>query len=342
MNKVIEELLRVCGGDVHGGHVSWDRVLLLNNLGGVPSEHEEGDILSNRGFNLLVLDPSYAPSYFCKCRPAGTRAGVATPAARLSSVPALRKIVPPTWMVYLGPIEAEVSRYLQGHLFEATARRMTTSQLRQELGHILDAAACIVNNAGRAMPEFAGDGSPLATREMIADSVNELVNARCLPPAAASIPESLAVTEPLRRTFQHGDLWPRNVLQCPDGWRILDYESCGRVAVPLYDVCHLLRTTWDVRASASPNRSTWIDALGSSDPDAAVFRDVARHEIERVGLTPEQAGTAFVHYIMDVPARMHRRGMPDVDLAPYVREARRLSERLALGERPERLLLGAP
>ena len=40
---------------------------------------------------------------------------------------------------------------------------------------------------------------------------------------------------------QHGDFWPRNVLKPASGWRVLDFESCGEEATPLYDVFHFIR-----------------------------------------------------------------------------------------------------
>src|SRR5881397_3247923 len=45
-----------------------------------------------------------------------------------------------------------------------------------------------------------------------------------------------------QRSPQHGDLWPSNVVHSGGSWWLLDFEVFGEVQVPLYDVCHFVRT----------------------------------------------------------------------------------------------------
>lgn len=340
MNAAVVHLLAACGVPNPRAATKWQNMLLVHNIGGVPGDHLEGDVISNRGFNLVVLDDDGDPTHFCKCRPAqvGWRGGTSL-AARLSRAPELASIIPQTWSVHSDAMDAEVSQYIRGELLALRIQSMDTTELRAALSDILGAAAMLSRHAARLEPQLL-DGDP--ERELLdaaAWAIDTLVDAGLAPELARGLEATLAHAGTVPRALQHGDLWPRNVL-CVDGhWWILDFELYGRVQIPMYDALHLVRTSWDARPASRNGRRAWLDDLRGNGAESRVYRETLIDAARAAALTPVQAGGALVYYIADIAARLHRRRIMARDVAPYLVEARRLGEWITSGWRPEDLFL---
>lgn len=317
---------------------AWRRVLVVNNLGAVPGDQTCGDIVANRGFNFVVLDEHGRPAFFCKCRPrSAAYEGPSSLAARLSRVPELADIVPRTWSVHTDIMDMEVSRYLRGDLLERRVAAMGTPALGAAFTDILAAAATISSHAARLEPCLL-DGAPDVALIDAAEWILEaLVDAGVESPRISTLARALTVAGRIPRALQHGDLWPRNALLAAGHWHILDFEQYGRVQIPLYDVLHLVMTSWHARRGPRRGRSTWLGDLTRANAESDVYRAALRRSGQQAALTPLQAGGALVYYFADIAARMCRRGVSASYTAPYLLEVRRLAEWIDDGGEPGNL-----
>src|SRR4051812_10959768 len=100
MNSGFAALLEQAGFDTTERDF-WRRIVMVHNAGTLPAERpDEGDVISTRGFNALVLDHQGALTHFCKCRPPTTDWIRQTElCTRMSSVPALQHMLPQAWAV---------------------------------------------------------------------------------------------------------------------------------------------------------------------------------------------------------------------------------------------------
>lgn len=338
MSSAIRTVLAACELP-EDDDVAWDRLIMVNNIGDIPCDRAAADVLATRGFNVLVLDEHGAAKYFCKCRPA--RAGWSahsTLAHRLSRVPDLATVLPRTWAVHTDALDAEVSRYIAGEVFEALVRSMRSADLAGALRAILSSADAVSLHAARIAPELLGTPRDVDLHAVEPWIIEQIVAAGIHPNAAAVLADVMDAAGRVTRTLQHGDLWPRNVIRADGGWRILDLESYGTVEVPLYDALHLVRTSWDGRRRHGGGIA-WVDAMRDRSPDSAMFRSIVRREIERAALTPAQVGGVLTYYVLDIAARMHRREMPAAYLEPWLREVRQLASWVESGHAAESVLL---
>ncbi len=340
MNAAVADLLAACGVSNARDTVPWRRVLLVNNVGGVPGEDARGDVVASRGFNLIVLDEGGAPTLFCKCRPAsaGWNRGSAL-VAQMSGIPELATVVAPTWSVHSDMIDAEVSRYLRGELLERRIRSMTAVQLGVALDGILAAAARLATHAARVEPQLAGGLAGISLSDEASWIMPAVVDAGLASADAGRLEAALACAGTLPRCLQHGDLWPRNALEADGHWHLLDFEMYGRVQVPLYDAFHLVRTSWDARAGRNGAHRAWLDGMRSNGADNDVFRATIGRAARKAGLSAAQVGGALVYYVVHFAASLYRRGILARDVEPYMFEVSRLAEWIADGRRPDELLL---
>jgi hypothetical protein len=124
-------------------------------------------------------------------------------------------------------------------------------------------------------------------------------------------------------------------------WLLLDFEFFARVQVPLYDAFHLVRTAWDARDLRRPAVPSWIDELTSGSVEANAYRQILTTAATALGISPTQAGGAFVYYIVDIAARLNRRKLSPDHVAPFLAEAHRLARWIASGRRPDEPFLFA-
>jgi hypothetical protein len=340
MNSAVVHLLAECGVPNPHEATKWQNMLLVHNIGGVPGDTLEGDFISNRGFNLVVLDDGGDPTHFCKCRPSQVGWGGGTSlAARLSRSPELASIIPQTWSVHSDAMDAEVSQYIRGELLALRIRSMDLVELRAALSDILSAASTLSRHAAILEAQLL-DGDP--TCDLLAAAkwaLDALLAAGISPELVRGLEAALAHAGTVPRMLQHGDLWPRNVLRCDDHWWILDFELYGRVQIPMYDALHLVRTTWDARPASRESRRAWLDYLMGNGAESRVYRETAVHAARAAALTPAQAGGTLVYYVVDIAARLYLRRILARDVAPYLLEVNRLGEWLLSGWRPENLFL---
>jgi len=146
----------------------------------------------------------------------------------------------------------------------------------------------------------------------------------------------------LPRLLQHGDLWPANILGHGGAWRLLDFESFGRVQVPLYDVHHFVRTCGSLRRPRSEATGGWLDRLASRDREAALCRETIRREAGELGLNAAQALGVLLYYLVDITAQFRLRGVPRSFWGPLALEVQRAADTLNASARVEEVLLGWP
>src|SRR5439155_45094 len=138
----------------------------------------------------------------------------------------------------------------------------------------------------------------------------------------------LSGVAPLPRLLQHGDLWPANILWHQGSWRLLDFESFGRVQVPLYDVHHFVRTCGSLRRPRSEATGGWLDRLASRDREAALCRETIRREAGELGLNAAQALGVLLYYLVDITAQFRLRGVPRSFWGPLALEVQRAADTL--------------
>ena len=327
MSTALIDLLASAGAPSPRGGIAWDRVLLVNNVGAIPGDQLAGDFEENRGFNLVILDDDGAPVLFCKCRPTSAELRDRMSfTARLSRVPDLADVVPPTWSAHTETFDAEVSRYIRGDLLEREIASMSGEDLGLALGDIIDAAAMVSRHAARVEPALLQGPSDVDLARAAPWLGNALLDAGLGARAWRTLESALARAGRVPRALQHGDLWPRNVLSSQGRWHIIDYEQYGSVQVPLYDALHLVRTSWDARPKQRDHGGAWLDELTGNGGEGAVYRSTLRRAAACAGLTPGQAAGALVYYVADVLGRMQRRRPLPPYATPFLLEARRLAE----------------
>ena len=103
---------------------------------------------------------------------------------------------------------------------------------------------------------------------------------------------------------QHGDFWPRNVLEAAGGWRVLDFETCGEVVMPLYDVFHMIRGCGE---AASGGKGNWIELWAAAGAAARPLSETVQRLSRGLDATAIEA--ALVAYLVEFAARLHRRGI---------------------------------
>ncbi len=336
MTAPIIDLLSRCGVSLPSDDTAWQRLVVLNNVGLLPGDGGDTELLENRGFNMLVVDEAGVATHFCKWRANPAESSINdSVVARHSRTPALRAVVPETWVVRTDEIVGEVSRYLHGELLSELIGDMQRVEMRDALVAIVASWEQARTSIVQLEPSVVAGTSDAAFIESAANALAGLRAAGCPQRDIDVLASALVQAGAVQHAPQHGDLWPRNILRVDGKWVILDFEFFARVQVPLYDACHLVRTTWDARAGRTA-RTTWIDELASDSAESHAYKHVLTSIAARLRLTPAQAGGALVFYVVDVAARIHRRSRGD--FARYLAEVRRLARWIAGGRRPEDLL----
>jgi len=345
MNSGLDSLLRQAGIDTSGPRF-WQRVIMLHNVGMVPTQSlDEGDVVTARGFNALVMDRAGTPAYFCKCRPPTENWIRQTElVAKLSTDPSLQHILPSAWAVGSSDMQMSVSTYVPGRLLEWTVTHMSATELHTALSEVLQGMETIAAHAALVQPDLF-DGQ---THVDLADRSKwafEAIPPSMLPPHAADrLRDAIAAAGRVRRVFQHGDLWPRNILRHQGQWWLLDLELFGQIQVPLYDAFHLFRTCWFMRAgrfrkalswmgrtNGHADDRSWIDDLCAPGGSPRPYQRTLAWALSRAGLTAEESVGALAYYLIDMTARMNRRQVVIRYVEPYLRDLRVLAESLATG-----------
>lgn len=295
------------------GAWTWDRVTLINNVGPiVPSRQVAGDFPWNRGCNLVLYDPEGHPEYFCKCRPAH-HTGFAREmriVEALGQVPALEGAIPRTTTGGDERVMIQASAYLQGTPLSLRTPGMGLDEWAAALAEVMALVRRVAAAAVEVLPDLCPAGGSITVGEAIEPALSYL----------GPVVESQEVIEGLRTAArrvgtvrgqpQHADLWPGNVLQRRGGWSILDFEQFGTISVPLYDVFHLLRTSWDLRRPCAPGASgrPWLERMRLEPLPAGRTYDLVRREAELADVRSDQLTGLLAYYVADIAHRSHRRG----------------------------------
>jgi len=220
--------------------------------------------------------------------------------------------------------------------------RLSQRNWAASMGEILAMARRLSTRATLLLPHLLADPRPVALHEAAAGGLTELAAAGLGDSLLRLVNAGLQRADPVPRLLQHGDLWPGNVLWHQGTWRLLDFEIFGRIQVPLYDVCHFVRTCWSLREHGSEEPTAWVDRVLWDARDAQPCRSMIRREACALGLTATQAAGALLYYLVDIAAQFRRRGLPRESWQPLIQDVRRAAEALAAGISLEDVVWGRP
>jgi len=284
----------------------------------------DGDIISNRGFNALVFAPGAGPSHFLKVRPKRHEAFLreAEITVRLSEHPGARALVPRSRAFSDGPAHVLAEDFVNGLALDVLIRSRHARPWHVLAADVLHSAAALwdaIREVSRSSDASFVDASPLLEDLELLESLG-------LDSVASGKLGSRLRAVRLPSTPQHGDFWPRNVMRTQGGWQVLDFETCGEVVIPLYDIFHFVRGCGE---AASRDQGSWISswvAAGSTvQPLINSVQRAAR------GLDSSSVEAALVAYLVEFAARLHRRGVARPRIAGRLRELNALPDLLDRG-----------
>jgi hypothetical protein len=336
MNSRFHRLLAPLRADTDPGlRRAWHRTLVFKNVGGIPAiNRPRGDFPWNRGFDLFCLDEAGRPTHICKCREASNEIarGETELLEKICGEPDLAGLVPATRGVAEGGMQIQVSAYLAHRPYASVVARMSEEELLGSIGTILGGAQRISARANALRPVLARGGPTLALDCEAAESLAYLRSHQLLSETVCTrLAELLAACGRMPRQPQHGDLWPGNVLEIAGTYRIIDFETYGRVQVPLFDAFHLLRSARDIRpgAQADLQQRTWLDRLSGDASFGKAIKTIIPPLARQQGLSNDQTFGAFLFYVMDIAAWFHQRLKDHPFARPFVAELSRIDELIA-------------
>jgi hypothetical protein len=239
-----------------------------------------------------------------------------------------------------------ISTYVPGRLLDSMMPGLPPAELGVALREILEAAETVSTHYAIVEPAVFRGQTHIELAAEPEWAFGALPPSLLAPGQVSVVRQALASAGRVRRVLQHGDLWPRNILRHEGSWKLLDFDSFGRIQVPLYDAFHLVRHCWAlrqrtrrgvgewVRASAKlPNhRPSWIESLCS--PGAAqVYQRTLGWARQRHGLSDAEAVGTLAFYLIDMAARMyHRPLVPMQYVEPILGDLVAFAECLVSGE----------
>jgi len=344
VNPKLSQLLAACSveGDLVGP-IRWSEAVILQNYGAIPpAVGKRGFYVWNRGFNLLLLGRGGVPLYFCKCRPAADHnLGRETAVLKaLNRDLELSSVAPWTRGARSEELQLQVSEFVPGDPYAFDVPGLGERQWAASMRDILTVARRVSIRAAALLPDFLAGTDPVVLHEVAAPSLAELGSAGLGEDQLRALEAAIRRAGTLPRLLQHGDLWPPNILWHQGSWRLLDFESFGRVQVPLYDVHHFVRTCASLRGICSETTGGWLDRLASRDREAAVCRETIRREACELGLDAAQALGVLLYYLVDMAAHFRLRGVPRAFWEPLALEVRRAADTLNAGAPLEEVVLG--
>ena len=248
-------LLSRINEELGGGPRAWSDVVLVRNVGPLQTSVPlAGDRISNRGFNAIVFTPGGGPSHFLKVRPL-THGGFAREAGvtvQLSAQEDVASLVPRSRTFIAGPARILAQEFIEGVALDVLIRSRQARAWHALAADVLRSTVPLREAIGALSGETHANCVQLPSVREDLDLLASLgLNAVATRELAARLDAVALATRP-----QHGDFWPRNVLKPAGGWRVLDFESCGEEATPLYDVFHLIRGCGE---AAGGGRGDWLE-----------------------------------------------------------------------------------
>lgn len=338
MNDLVRELARgLARADTDLALPGDAEVLFVHNVAAVPPTRSATTVTGGRsGFNVVLLDPQGAPTHFCKCRPSGDP-DVAHEVAVVHAGSAdaeVAKYLPRSALATTERLSACVSVYEDGRRYQNVIASQTTAAWAAAVEELTGITERMSARVAVAMPALL-PGTPLVLADEARWALDHLATLQMAPKHRDALLRALLAGGSVPAALQHGDLWPANVLQRESGWLLLDLEGFGRITTPLYDLFHLLHTSFvQRRAGGESAHGMWVDALRDPGEDSTAARAILRRAVKRHELTPEAALAALVYYVVDLAARVHVRGVWGAWWETYVKEATQLAELLRKGASP--------
>lgn len=303
----------------------WSDVVLVRNVGPLLTTAPlAGDRISNRGFNAIVFAPNGGPTHFLKVRPV-THDGFAREASvtvQLSADPRLATLVPSSCTFIAGPARVLALEFIEGTALDVLIRARSAQAWHQLAADVLRSTTPLREVISEISIE--ADAADMSATSLKADL--DLLAALGLDTRGAGELAARLAGVRLPARSQHGDFWPRNVLSAAGGWRVLDFETCGEAATPLYDVFHFVRGCAE---AAGGGRGDWIDRWSKAGPAARPLAEEVRSAAR--GLEAEVVEGALVAYKVKFTATLHRRGIARERIAVHLQELAALPGQIEQG-----------
>lgn len=309
-------LLQCLAEEVGGGSRAWSDLLIVMNKGLIhPTWPLGADQVSSRGFNVVLLGPRHLPSHVLKVRPISNAAfdKEAKIHSLLCKHPSSKMLVPSAKVFLCGPMRVLASKFVRGESLASLIRKRRLGDgWSGPIGDALAASFSFWKALGTLFGRPEG-GVMSATLEKISDDLATLRKGGLSQRTFQIFNEHLeSIWLPSRP--QHGDLWSNNLLRMRDGWCILDFEDCGEIDLPLFDVFQLIRSSLQAFDGRGPG--SWLEQWARLNPPSGVLNRSVRRHAE--GLSREQIEAALMAYLVSVTARMVRRGLPmDITAAGF-------------------------
>jgi hypothetical protein len=341
VNKELRDLL------IRGGYESaarpgfrWHQVIVHRNIASVPpARHVAGEAVWNHGFNLILLDEKGVPTHYAKCRPASVSGTMheATVLAAFATDPGLADIIPPTRSVSSATLTVQVSRFIGDRPWDADSIRGNVGAWTRAVREILAIVRRLAERAAVLLPaqncqRIAHPGE--AVRPLLAALTPIGVDNEALEVLLAAADSAPTVDA----RPQHGDLWPANLVERPEGgWWLLDFEMYGRIWMPFHDVFHLVRTS-----ASLDDGGTWLQQLAVGDEWARAQQRIIREAAVDSALPASALSVLAIYYFAEMTERLYRSGTPQSFWQPYLSEIHDAVDHLKKFGTLEDLLVGSP
>jgi len=290
----------------------------------------EGDKISNRGFNALLMDETGMPTHFLKVRP-GHHSLFSTEIdtqAALAGHPSAGALIPAVATTFVhGPMRVLVTEFIRGERLDGLLKRRV-ERLERWAGPVSDFLGA-ASSLWPALSEITfGDEVPgqSATLRQVESELETLGTLGLSAAAGEVFRDRLARTE-LASVPQHGDLWPWNVFYSRSGWKILDFEITGEIDLPLYDIFHLIRSAAGI--SSEVQSGEWLRSWAALSSTNSDLQEVIGWSIQ--GLSAQEAEAALIAYLIDITSRFYRRGLRESRIDSLLLELEALPEILDEG-----------
>jgi hypothetical protein len=304
--------------ELHREPHSWADLIMLRNTGPVLSGNPlPGDRISNRGFNAVRIGKDGSPSHYLKIRPHDHDRfqREAEVHCALSTHSAGRRWAPLAETFVDGPIRILAIEFLEGERFDVLLKaRGRTAAWHRLVGSLLDESW----DLWTVLEEVLGTGEK-PTRSLTLDTSGESIHVLRelgLDVTLLRQLEERVQDLALSSVPQHGDLWPSNILRTDASWWVLDFETCGDVDLPFYDLFHLMRGAASFATDWAPG--AWLRRWAEDGVRQSSLRRAVHRQAQ--SLTPRELEGALVCYLVDFPVRLFRRGATPGRLAPWLRE----------------------
>ena len=329
MNAELRELLQRTGNGDANDPGLWQRVVMLHVAGLLPPPPDLPNANTEAGFHLLLPDEDGNVVHRVKCRAAGDEwfRRECDTLMLLQEDPELAGLVPQVAAAASRHLRIHVSWQIPGEAYLTALRRQGASDWQGTVEEILANVHKIGERAKRTIPWLQSSSPTVPLARALEHRFEQLEGQDIDAASIAALREALeGVSVPSHP--QHGDLWPGNIIQDEHGrWCVIDYETFGQVAFPLYDAYHLV---WSSGHPAG-RRGTWPWRTARESAWQEARNEVLESSVRRYGLTDRQAGALRLAFMIELTAHRMRPGAPPAYSLGLRAGIRRMAQQLASG-----------